>query len=63
MAEGGNTLSRNPNVCASCSSLADGMEDGRASGLSDTVPAAPVAAEPAAVVESQPDSKLLKSAA
>jgi hypothetical protein len=27
MAEGGNQLSRNPNVCASCSSLADGMDD------------------------------------
>jgi hypothetical protein len=24
--EGGNALSRNPNVCASCSSLADGMD-------------------------------------
>ena len=23
----GNVLSRNPNVCASCSSMADGMED------------------------------------
>ena len=26
MIERGNVLSRNPNVCASCSSLADGME-------------------------------------
>jgi hypothetical protein len=26
IAETGNTLSRNPNVCASCSSMADGME-------------------------------------
>jgi hypothetical protein len=26
MAAGGNSLSRNPNVCASCSSLSDGME-------------------------------------
>ena len=25
--EKGNALSRNPNMCASCSSLADGMED------------------------------------
>jgi hypothetical protein len=25
--ESGNALSRNPNVCASCSSLADGMEE------------------------------------
>ena len=27
MLEKGNTLSRNPNICASCSSLADGMEE------------------------------------
>lgn len=27
MAEGSNALSRNPNVCASCSSLSDGMYD------------------------------------
>ena len=27
MPEEGNTRSRNPNVCASCSSMADGMED------------------------------------
>ena len=26
MVERGNAMSRNPNVCASCSSLADGME-------------------------------------
>ena len=27
MSEKGNALSRNPNICASCSSMADGMED------------------------------------
>lgn len=27
MSEDGNTLSRNPNVCASCSSMTDGMEE------------------------------------
>jgi hypothetical protein len=27
MVERGNALSRNPNVCASCSSMADGMEE------------------------------------
>jgi len=27
MPEQGNALSRNPNVCASCSSMADGMEE------------------------------------
>lgn len=29
MTERGNALSRNPNICASCSSLADGMEESR----------------------------------
>lgn len=27
MPEEGNALSRNPNICASCSSMADGMEE------------------------------------
>ena len=27
MSETGNALSRNPNICASCSSMADGIED------------------------------------
>jgi hypothetical protein len=27
MALGGNALSRNPNICASCSSILDGMEE------------------------------------
>ncbi len=27
MSEKGNALSRNPNLCASCSSLSDGMEE------------------------------------
>ncbi len=27
ISEEGNALSRNPNVCASCSSMADGMEE------------------------------------
>jgi hypothetical protein len=30
MAERGHVLSRNPNVCASCSSLADGMDESSA---------------------------------
>ena len=30
MAGEGNVLSRNPNICASCSSMADGMEDSTA---------------------------------
>ena len=31
----GLSLSRNPNVCASCSSMADGMEDSAAGGMLD----------------------------
>jgi hypothetical protein len=31
MPKTGNALSRNPNICASCSSLADGMEESTAS--------------------------------
>lgn len=30
MPEAGNALSRNPNICASCSSMADGMEESSA---------------------------------
>jgi hypothetical protein len=38
MAERGNALSRNPNICASCSSLLDGMGDSNpAEELSSTV--------------------------
>jgi hypothetical protein len=35
MPEVGNALSRNPNVCASCSSMVDGMEGAGVSGLAD----------------------------
>jgi hypothetical protein len=35
MAEHGNALSRNPNLCASCSSLNDGMGDSGPPGLGD----------------------------
>jgi hypothetical protein len=38
MLEKGNSLSRNPNICASCSSMADGIED---SALSEDVSSAP----------------------
>jgi hypothetical protein len=31
MPETGNALSRNPNICASCSSMADGVEESTAS--------------------------------
>jgi hypothetical protein len=33
IAEHGNALSRNPNMCACCSSMADGMEEPSISGL------------------------------
>jgi hypothetical protein len=36
--EPGNALSRNPNVCASCSSLADGMEESSISRLAQSDP-------------------------
>jgi len=43
MVEHANDLSRNPNVCASCSSMADGMEDSlgslRASSPPESAPA------------------------
>jgi hypothetical protein len=42
MAEGCNQLSRNPNMCASCSSMADGMDD-----LGLLEPEPPAAPEPA----------------
>ena len=35
----GNDLSRNPNLCASCSSLADGMDDSGAFPPANTLPA------------------------
>jgi hypothetical protein len=40
MGERGNALSLNPSVCASCSSMADGMEETGGSGLADC-PSAP----------------------
>ncbi len=38
IAEHGHTLSRNPNMCASCSSLADGMEEQRSTPTSGSNP-------------------------
>ena len=35
----GNALSRNPNLCASCSSLTDGMDDSVGSVVSTNLPA------------------------
>jgi hypothetical protein len=43
MAEHGGALSRNPNVCASCSSLADGLEE---CGLAVLLASDPAAQQP-----------------
>jgi hypothetical protein len=36
MSERGGPLSRNPNICESCSSLADGLEDAHTSFVGDS---------------------------
>ena len=41
MAEVGNALSRNPNLCASCSSLTDGMDQSRLSNLENAADTRP----------------------
>jgi hypothetical protein len=38
MAEGVNVLSPNPNVCASCSSMADGMDESGTTECGDSAP-------------------------
>jgi len=38
MPEKGNALSRNPNICASCSSMADGMDEPSMPESSDPAP-------------------------
>ena len=40
----GNLFSRNPNICPSCSSLLDGMDDPAPAAGLEPAPAAPVAA-------------------
>lgn len=54
MAEKANLLSRNPNVCASCSSLSDGLEE---SGPTSPVPAVehPAIPEPLENVRALPE--------
>jgi hypothetical protein len=47
----GNTLSRNPNLCASCSSLADGMDFSDHSTLFEAESLSPTPALPAPAVE------------
>ena len=46
MTERGNVLSRNPNVCASCSSMADGMDESSPTECGEGAPGHPVAREP-----------------
>jgi len=64
MGQGTNVLSRNPNICASCSSLADGEGSERFS-LPSSSPesnlAPPDTAEPqlGPEVETQPDEKVI----
>ena len=41
-----NTLSRNPNICASCSSMADGMEESNLPDAAEPRPSPTPAAEP-----------------
>jgi hypothetical protein len=55
MAEKANLLSRNPNVCASCSSLSDGLEE--PGPTSPTVPAVehPAIPEPLENVRALPE--------
>jgi len=56
MAECANTLSRNPNMCASCSSLADGMkESGLQTPAQSTSPKAVSPSSPPAVVPISPE--------
>jgi hypothetical protein len=59
MSEKVNPLSRNPNVCASCSSMADGMEDLPKG--EELIPAEPVASE--AELSGQPAHDNLHKAA
>jgi hypothetical protein len=51
ISEHGNKLSRNPNLCASCSSLADGMDS---SGLSSLVEESPTV-KPAETASAPPE--------
>ena len=44
ISEQGNALSRNPNICASCSSMADGMEESNIPECASLAPAENVVA-------------------
>ncbi len=65
MAESGHNLSRNPNVCASCSSMFDGMEERSIDNLPPPPLAKPPPAEPSPpekaplVEELRPDQEVV----
>jgi len=63
MFEGGNELSRNPNICASCSSMAEGMDEPKVSRVQTHASASPEAAELKALVTNTAPDASEKSAA
>jgi hypothetical protein len=58
--EGGNILSRNPNVCASCSSLADGMAEPGAAGLAPALELVPACATSDKAIQDATDEVVLE---
>ena len=64
IAEEANTLSRNPNVCASCSSMADGMEESNVLACDRLAPDQDLAAEVAEkALQAGPSDKVMELAA
>ncbi len=59
MAVGGHPLSRNPNVCASCSSMVDGMEESGVPDLASAAPAAVPEFEQPSPPEVKPDKEII----
>lgn len=58
MIETGNALSRNPNLCASCSSLADGMDEPSVASIDEpSVAEPPVPEGAAAAFDPSPEVK------
>lgn len=55
MPEKGNALSRNPNICASCSSMADGMDEPSVPENSKPAPEVTEAAAPLRFEEKAPE--------
>jgi len=62
IAEQGNALSRNPNVCASCSSMADGMEESNLPECADLGPEQTLSGEAAeASVQGTPEHQAVQA--